>query len=122
MNMRAAWSILMLVALIGCSSNENGSQWDQERTEMRTRIEANLEEIDNEMAELQNEIADADEAAREDLQDEKAELEEARRDLSNALDQLADQTEDTWNDWSASIESTLEDIAAETRSAGEAAY
>ena len=93
--------ILALIFIAGCGGNE--TTFTERRDQMAQDIEARIAAIDERVNELQNETSDASRERIDELQD-------MRNALEHHLESMADQTADTWDSLSESVQGTLDEV------------
>lgn len=95
------------VSLAGCTA-EDEDDFEATRADFRSDLETRLSEVERELAELRDSAEDAGDDVSEGIEESIEELEETAQNLESKLDEIGNQTRDTWDDWKASIEVDLD--------------
>lgn len=98
---------LALVFTVGCGYQSN-DDWMVERQSVRQDLEETIGAVDGRIETLEAELADADREGQERLESRIEDLRERGRDLEDAIDELAGQTEETWDEWSRDVQDILD--------------
>jgi len=109
----AALSIPLALAVaalltVGCGGYDNDSDWQEQKQSMRQDIEASMSSLEDNIDELETQLAEADRESRERIESQIDELQRQDRELEEAMSEIADQTEATWDEWSREVQAVID--------------
>jgi hypothetical protein len=113
--------LALMASVLGCGVSEEAmQQWQLEKEQLRVDIEAQIETVEAHLEQLRLDLQQASDANTEALQTEALQsrmhnLEQDKFALQRHLDELAYQTQESWEQWTAEVNQTMDAASADLR-------
>lgn len=104
-------AILFSIGIVACSGNS--SNWEKEKEELTAKIDRTIDNVDEAIQEINNDLKDASEDAAESLREKKEDLLNQKSTLERTKEDIADATEEAWEDtknWAEKAYTDVEDF------------
>lgn len=101
-------AILFSIGIVACSGNS--SNWEKEKEELTSKIDSTIDDVDDAIQEVNNDLKDASEDAAESLREKKEDLLNQKSTLERTKEDIADATEEAWEDTKSWAEKAYTDV------------